>query len=159
MATKRITDVDFLERLDSNESFFVNQNNAIRQINKSNIVFDVVNGGTGATDAAAARINLGAADSAVVDEIATSLDDFKNDFNEYVETTNDSISEISNKITPIDKGGTGSNDGADGLRNLFAAGATVLSSYQYDPDGEYDEIGGLPPAGTKGRIFFKKVVV
>lgn len=41
MANKRITDVDFLDSLNSNESFFVNHNNSIRQVNKSNIVFDI----------------------------------------------------------------------------------------------------------------------
>ena len=51
--------------------------------------------------------------------------------------------------TPIENGGTGSDDGAEGLANLFAAGKTVLSSYQYGTS--------LPAAGTKGRIFFKKV--
>lgn len=51
--------------------------------------------------------------------------------------------------TPIENGGTGSDDGAEGLANLFAAGNTVLSSYQYGTS--------LPTAGTKGRIFFKKV--
>lgn len=50
---------------------------------------------------------------------------------------------------PIENGGTGSDDGAEGLANLFAAGNTVLSSYQYGDS--------LPTAGTKGRIFFKKV--
>lgn len=35
------------------------------------------------------------------------------------------------------------------LHNLFADGETVLSSYQY---GDV-----LPPAGTKGRIFFKRL--
>lgn len=51
--------------------------------------------------------------------------------------------------TPIESGGTGSDDGAEGLANLFAAGITVLSSNQYGTS--------LPAAGTKGRIFFKKV--
>ena len=51
--------------------------------------------------------------------------------------------------TPVESGGTGSDDGAEGLANLFAAGKTVLSSYQYGTS--------LPAAGTKGRIFFKKV--
>ena len=51
--------------------------------------------------------------------------------------------------TPIESGGTGSDDGAEGLANLFAAGATVLSSYQYGDE--------LPAAGTPGRIFFLKV--
>lgn len=57
---KRITDVDFLDSLNGDESFFVNQNSAIKQINKSNIVFGVTNGGTGATTAKDARVNLGA---------------------------------------------------------------------------------------------------
>lgn len=52
-------------------------------------------------------------------------------------------------IIPIDNGGTGSSNGATGLKNLFAAGATVLSSHQYGDT--------LPTAGTKGRIFFKKI--
>lgn len=50
---------------------------------------------------------------------------------------------------PIKNGGTGSNNGATGLANLFAAGYTVLSSYQYGDT--------LPEAGVPGRIFFKKV--
>ena len=52
-------------------------------------------------------------------------------------------------VTPMDKGGTGSSNGATGLNNLFAAGPTVLSAYQYGDS--------LPAAGTVGRIFFKKV--
>lgn len=54
-----------------------------------------------------------------------------------------------NNIIPIVNGGTGSNNGAIGLANLFAAGSTVLSSYQYGDT--------LPAAGTVGRIFFKKI--
>lgn len=57
---KRITDVDFLNSLNGDESFFVNQNSSIKQINKSNIVFGITNGGTGATTAKDARVNLGA---------------------------------------------------------------------------------------------------
>lgn len=60
MAEKRITDVDFVDSLDNNESFFVNQNNTLKQINKNNITFGIQNGGTGATTAEEARINLGA---------------------------------------------------------------------------------------------------
>ena len=52
-------------------------------------------------------------------------------------------------VISIDKGGTGSSNGATGLKSLFAAGATVLSSHQYGDT--------LPAAGTKGRIFFKKL--
>lgn len=61
MTNKRITDVDFIESLNSDESFFVNQNNTIKQINKGDITFDIVNGGTGANNAEDARENLDAA--------------------------------------------------------------------------------------------------
>lgn len=47
MADKRITDVDFVESLNSNESFFINQNNAIKQVKRNDITFYVPNGGTG----------------------------------------------------------------------------------------------------------------
>lgn len=60
---KKITDVDFLDSLNSDESFFVNKNNSIKQINKSNIVFGINNGGTGATTVEEARENLGVASS------------------------------------------------------------------------------------------------
>lgn len=55
-------------------------------------------------------------------------------------------------ILPVSKGGTGFDNGADGLRNLFASGETILTEgldYQY--------YTSLPEAGKKGRIFFKKV--
>lgn len=54
-----------------------------------------------------------------------------------------------NNIIPIANGGTNASNGATGLKNLFASGATVLSSYQYGDT--------LPTAGTAGRIFFKKL--
>lgn len=52
-------------------------------------------------------------------------------------------------IVPVSKGGTGASAGHTGLANLFAAGPTILSSYQYGDT--------LPAPGTPGRIFFKKV--
>lgn len=52
-------------------------------------------------------------------------------------------------VLPITAGGTGSTNGATALANLFGAGYTVLSSYQYGDT--------LPEPGTPGRIFFKKV--
>lgn len=55
-----------------------------------------------------------------------------------------------NNIVPIANGGTNASNGADGLKNLFAAGATVLSSNQYGDT--------LPSAGTVGRIFFKRII-
>ena len=53
-------------------------------------------------------------------------------------------------IIPIANGGTEASDGATGLKNLFADGNTVLSSYQYGDE--------LPAAGTVGRIFFKRII-
>ena len=52
-------------------------------------------------------------------------------------------------IIPIENGGTNSADGATGLANLFASGATILSSNQYGDE--------LPEAGIIGRIFFKRL--
>lgn len=49
----------------------------------------------------------------------------------------------------VNKGGTGATTGNAGLKNLLAAGATVLSSHQYGST--------LPAAGTAGRLFFKTV--
>lgn len=46
----------------------------------------------------------------------------------------------------VAKGGTGSSNGATGLKNLFAAGATILSSHQYGST--------LPSSGTAGQLFF-----
>ena len=56
---------------------------------------------------------------------------------------------LADEAIPMSKGGTNAKDGATGLKNLFAAGATVLSVFQYGDE--------LPAAGTPGRIFFKKV--
>lgn len=52
-------------------------------------------------------------------------------------------------IIPMTNGGTDASDGATGLKNLFASGNTILSSYQYGDE--------LPAAGTAGRIFFKRL--
>ena len=62
---------------------------------------------------------------------------------------NDKFDKPTDNIIPIANGGTNASDGATGLKNLFAAGATVLSSNQY---GDI-----LPAAGTPGRIFFKRL--
>lgn len=52
-------------------------------------------------------------------------------------------------VASMDKGGTGAEDGAAGLQNLFAAGNTIISAHQF---GDV-----LPDPGNAGRIFFKKV--
>ena len=74
---------------------------------------------------------------------------------ENVETALKNLDEkiigIGEIVTPVQFGGTGSSDGAIGLKNLFASGDTILSSYQYGDE--------LPEAGIVGRIFFKRLVV
>ena len=62
---------------------------------------------------------------------------------------NEKFDKPENNIVPIANGGTNASNGATGLKNLFASGATVLSSYQYGDT--------LPAAGTAGRIFFMKL--
>ena len=194
MANKRITDVDFLDSLKSDESFFVNQNNSIKQINKSNIVFDIVNGGTGASTAAGALTNLGITATAtelnycygVTSNIQTQLNhrmsdnpysielnrngeakshggyiDFHfggntEDYTSRIMESSSGVVTLNNKeirtgIVEVNNGGTGATDGATGLKNLFASGATVLSSNQYGDE--------LPEVGVVGRIFFKKISV
>lgn len=53
------------------------------------------------------------------------------------------------------KGGTGATNGADGLTNLLAAGATVLSYHQFGNKLPGED--GQAYTATPGRIFFKKV--
>lgn len=91
MANKRITSVNFLDSLDNDNSFFVNQNNTLKQINKSNVIFDIANGGTGATTALEARENLG------IGLVATE------------------------DVLPVSKGGTGESTVEGALTNLGIA--------------------------------------
>jgi hypothetical protein len=177
MANKRITEVDSIDSLNSNDSLFVNHNNTIKQVSKSNVVFDVANGGTGATNAADARANLGVAAANHEHSISELVDGTlsvtyggtgKNKHTNNAVLTGNGNGAVNNVATAsgalyatasngapkfgtlqIAQGGTGSSNGATGLKNLFAAGATVLSSNQYGAE--------LPAAGTKGRIFFKKI--
>lgn len=61
-----------------------------------------------------------------------------------------STSDITSGVLPIERGGIDASNGADGLKNLFAAGSTILSEHQYGEE--------LPEAGVAGRLFLKKVV-
>lgn len=58
MIKKKLTNVDYIDSLNNSGSFFVNQNNTVRQINKEDVLFDIVNGGTGAKNIEQARENL-----------------------------------------------------------------------------------------------------
>lgn len=57
-------------------------------------------------------------------------------------------------VIPMANGGTNATNGAVGLKNLFAAGYTVLSSKQY---GDDFPAGYTHSSSTKGTFFLKKV--
>ena len=89
----------------------------------------IADGGTGASDAATARTNLGT--------------------NNASNLTTGTVNVNRLPTVTIAKGGTGATNGATGLKNLFAAGATVLSSHQY---GDKE-----PDNGVKGQWYCVKV--
>lgn len=64
------------------------------------------------------------------------------------------IKNLENAITDMEHGGTGSDNGAEGLKNLFAAGYTILSANQY---GDDFPAGYTHSSATKGTLFLKKV--
>lgn len=80
----------------------------------------------------------------VTGNIQTQLDEKAPSVHEH------STDDITNGILPIERGGIGAANGADGLQNLFAAGSTILSSHQYGDS--------LPAAGVAGRFFLKRLV-
>ena len=79
--------------------------------------------------------------------VQTKLDAHTANKNNPHQVTAEQIGALSG-IVPLTNGGTGATDGATGLKNLFAAGTTVLSSNQYGDT--------LPDASTVGQLFFKK---
>lgn len=52
-------------------------------------------------------------------------------------------------VVPIAKGGTNASNGQDGLKNLLASGAMILSANQYGT--------AFPSNPVKGQVFFLKV--
>ena len=90
---------------------------------------------------------VGADASGSAAAVQTKLDTHTADRNNPHQVTAEQIGALSG-IVPITNGGTGATDGATGLKNLFAAGTTVLSSNQYGDT--------LPDTSTVGQLFFKK---
>lgn len=101
MANKRITDVDFLDSLNSDESFFVNRNNSIKQINKKNVVMEIVNGGTGATTAEQALINLGAASQTAVNNAQTTANEAAENAAKAQVTADDALAKVDSLTSDI----------------------------------------------------------
>lgn len=136
MADKRITDVDFVDSLNSDESFFINQNSSLKQINKSNIVFGITNGGTGGTTAEKARENLGAASfvhtHAITDvnnlnEKLLGIDESLDNVNESLKTKQEQWNEVRNE------------DNYNGVVNITLSDHTI-----YD----YNNVSSLTIVGT-----------
>ena len=90
---------------------------------------------------------VGADASGSAAAVQTKLDTHTANRNNPHQVTAEQIGALSG-IVPLTNGGTGATDGATGLKNLFAAGTTVLSSNQYGDT--------LPDASTVGQLFFKK---
>lgn len=150
---KKLTDVDYIDSLNNSGSFFVNQSNTVRQINKEDVVFGIKSGGTGAKNAEDARANLGLGSVATMDVVPIE--------NGGLGATNRADARIMlglgeasvEDVVPMEKGGTDATDGATGLMNLFASGGTVLTEGLQYGDSLTDFTGNL----VEGTIFFVKV--
>lgn len=66
------------------------------------------------------------------------------------------MSDIKSGVLSITQGGTNSSDGSTGLKNLLAAGAMILSDYQYGTSAKFETLKEQGNA-AKGQIFFVRV--
>lgn len=98
-------------------------------------------------------------DKVITAESLKALHDYNTETYETKTNVEDLLKEKFDKpadnIVPIENGGTNSANGATGLANLFASGATVLSSFQYGDTFPTDEPNNEPHIA--GRIFFKRL--
>lgn len=153
MADKRITDAGSVTSLSGSESFFINKDSSLKQISKKNIVFDIANGGTGATTASGARANLGvAAESHThtisnITNLQTTLDGKASESHTHVisDVTNlqsalndkadsehtHTISDISSGTLAIANGGTGATTASGARTNLETNLITYCAPTQF----------------------------
>ena len=85
-------------------------------------------------------------------DVATQINNVVNPISDEVNSLSqeiDNLGEVAMEdVVPMSKGGTGAENGAEGLANLFAAGETVLSSYQYGTE--------LPFNPVVGQLYFEE---
>ena len=148
MANKRITDVDTVE-LKSNELFFINQNNTIKQVPKADVIESVVNSFSDesiATDVKS-KLGLGLVASKDVVPIANGGTGASNPAAARNALGLDFIDE--EKVVPIENGGTGTTNIDEALLNLLSHGIVLSEGIHYG-DSTNDFTGDL----TDGAIFF-----
>lgn len=151
MANKRITDVDYIDSLDNNVSFFINHSNTLKQIHNRDAVFGVTSGGTGANNVTDARSNLGLGSVATENILPVSKGGTGSD-NMATARNNLGLGAVATEdVVPIECGGTGADNGEAALENLFANAERTILTY----DNQYGD--SFPPNPVNGQIFFLRL--
>ena len=78
------------------------------------------------------------------------------DVNAAPEDHEHSVNDIISGVLPISQGGTGSSDGSEGLKNLLATGAMILSSKQFGTSAQFEALKEQNDA-VRGQVFFVKI--